>query len=665
MSYFYDAAGRQTASTDARGATTFFTYDAAGRLTRTDLPDGNFILVGYDTVGRRISSTDAEGNVTQYAYDPQGRLIAVTDALGAVTRYAYDQRGLQIAQTDALKRVTTYEYDNMGRRTARVLPQGQREEMTYNTIGQLTAHRDFNGQTIIRSYDAITSELLAIVAPSNHPSLALNHAPARYDFTYDVLGRRQTATVKNGIGSVLSGESYSYNVRSQLTGYAGSTGSIGYAYDAAGNRTGAKSGTPGGYDLSYDHDVLNRITDVYRGQEGIDPNATGLAAYNYDANGNLNGVGYANGVQHAYTYNTVNRLTDLGVRKVDLQSTSSAPVPLQGYSYQLNKNGHRTGISELSGRTVAHTFDKLHRLTAESITTSSLITGHSPLGTLAYSYDSVGNRQSRTTTGTVSQIIPSQTQSFTVNDRLTSDTYDANGNTTQSSTGVPPVSSATDTYSFDNKLIRRTTADGKTIDITYNPDGHRLTKFITQNGLTQRLHHYLTDFNNPTGYAQVIEEKDPLDTASPLRKVNLYGHDLIATESRSAGVSTASSIFYAYDGLGSVRSITDDTGDLHETYDYDAYGTLIGLARRSTSSEDLNTVDLSSPDLALRTPSSDYLFTGEQWDEDLGMYFLRARFLNANTGRFHTQDTFEGRTHKKYLTKTRFNNNNNPHDIVP
>jgi RHS repeat-associated protein len=228
--------------------------------------------------------------------------------------------------------------------------------------------------------------------------------------------------------------------------------------------------------------------------------------------------------------------------------------------------------------------------------------------------------------------------------RLTTDTYDANGNTLVSKeggTGVSPVSSSsvTDVYSFDNRLIRRTTPDGKTIDLTYTPDGHRLTKFITQNGLTQRLVHYLTDANNPTGYAQVIEEKQPLDTASPLKKVNLYGHDLISSEERGTGVSPVSSIFYTYDGLGSVRSITDTTGDIKESYDYDAYGTLIGLAKRNTTTGLLESSNLSStiPDL-----QSDYLYTGEQFDSDLGMYFLRARYLNTNTGRFHSQDTYEG-----------------------
>jgi RHS repeat-associated protein len=483
----------------------------------------------------------------------------------------------------------------------------------------------------------------------------------------DTLGRRTTATAKNKLGTLLSNETFSYDIRSQLTGYAGTTGSIGYGYDSAGNLAGTKSSTPGGYDVSYDYDALNRLTMVYRGQEGTDPTATQLAAYNYDANGNLNGTGYANGVQHAYSYNFLNRLTALNISSINNQQSSIGnhqSIPLQGYAYQLNKNGHRTQITELSGRTITNTFDKLHRLTAESISRS---VGVSPptssseaLGTLSYSYDSVGNRQSRTLTNAtpaLAALLPVQNHSFTVNDRLTTDTYDANGNTLVSKeggTGVSPVSSSpvTDVYSFDNKLIRRTTPDGKTIDLTYTPDGHRLSKFITQNGLTQRLVHYLTDANNPTGYAQVIEEKDPLAASSQeLKKVNLYGHDLISTEERGTGVSPVSSIYYAYDGLGSVRSITDTTGDLQETYDYDAYGTLIGLAKRNPISGLLESSNLSSaiPDL-----QSDYLYTGEQWDADLGMYFLRARYLNTNTGRFHTQDTYEGRngeplTLHKYL----------------
>ena len=104
-----------------------------------------------------------------------------------------------------------------------------------------------------------------------------------------------------------------------------------------------------------------------------------------------------------YTYNALNRLTGLGVRRVDIQSASSAPVPLQGYAYTLNKNGHRSQIAELSGRTFHNTFDALHR--------------------------------------------------------LTSDTYDANGNTTSSqgvaNSGSPSLLSPTSIRSITNLLLLR------------------------------------------------------------------------------------------------------------------------------------------------------------------------------------------------------------------
>jgi len=122
----------------------------------------------------------------------------------------------------------------------------------------------------------------------------------------------------------------------------------------------------------------------------------------------------------------------------------------------------------------------------------------------------------------------------------------------------------------------------------------------------------------------------------------------------SAGVppASSSSVFYQYDGLGSVRSITDENGDLKETYDYDAYGTLIGLAKRNATTGVLESSPTANNPSLLT--SSQYLYTGEQWDADLGMYFLRARYLSTNTGRFHTLDTYEGRngeplTLHKYL----------------
>jgi len=37
-----------------------------------------------------------------------------------------------------------------------------------------------------------------------------------------------------------------------------------------------------------------------------------------------------------------------------------------------------------------------------------------------------------------------------------------------------------------------------------------------------------------------------------------------------------------------------------------------------------------------------YLYAGEQFDADLGLYYNRARYLNCDSGRFWTKDVFEG-----------------------
>jgi RHS repeat-associated protein len=57
------------------------------------------------------------------------------------------------------------------------------------------------------------------------------------------------------------------------------------------------------------------------------------------------------------------------------------------------------------------------------------------------------------------------------------------------------------------------------------------------------------------------------------------------------------------------------------TYDHDAFGVLIHQTG---------------------TTPNNYLYSGEQFDPDLNLYYNRARYLNTSTGRFWTFDTDEG-----------------------
>jgi hypothetical protein len=117
----------------------------------------------------------------------------------------------------------------------------------------------------------------------------------------------------------------------------------------------------------------------------------------------------------------------------------------------------------------------------------------------------------------------------------------------------------------------------------------------------------VVDELNPSGYAQVLEEHVSLNSQPPsLGCCYTYGHALIS-EDRFNGSQWVPS-FYGYDGHNSVRYLTDANANVTDTYDYDAFANLIAQSSNS----------------GLATPNS-YLFTGEQYDAGLGLYYLRAR----------------------------------------
>jgi RHS repeat-associated protein len=70
-----------------------------------------------------------------------------------------------------------------------------------------------------------------------------------------------------------------------------------------------------------------------------------------------------------------------------------------------------------------------------------------------------------------------------------------------------------------------------------------------------------------------------------------------------------------------VRYLTSTSGDITDTYTYDAYGNLMASSGST---------------------ANNYLYCGEQYDPQLKFYYNRARYLNPDTGRFWTMDTFAG-----------------------
>jgi RHS repeat-associated protein len=345
-----------------------------------------------------------------------------------------------------------------------------------------------------------------------------------------------------------------------------------YLYDANGNLTNMWSGTIGGVTNVYQYDVLNRLTSV-KGDGGT------IASYGFDAVGNLQVGNFGNDVTNLYQYDRLNRLTNA--------VWSSGTTQLASFYYQLGLTGNRTNLNEtIHGTNHLHTwrYDQLYRLTNENINSVNV----------GYGMDAVGNRLSRTNNLTVDQ-----TFAYNTNDWLLSDTNDSNGNTTYSGTTA---------YQYD---VENHLTNFGLVAFGYDGDGVRVSKTV---GSTTT--YYLVDDRNPTGYAQVVEEWTASGGSPALTMVYNYGLSLI--DQRVPGSNPD---YFIFDGHGSTRILTDDTGTVINAFFYDAYGNMVAS----------NT-----------TPQTVYLYCGEQWDVNLLQYYLRARTYNPVTGRFWTMDTYEG-----------------------
>ncbi len=139
---------------------------------------------------------------------------------------------------------------------------------------------------------------------------------------------------------------------------------------------------------------------------------------------------------------------------------------------------------------------------------------------------------------------------------------------------------------------------------TYEYDylGNRTAK--NSNGVTTE---YVTDLSS--GYSQVLKAETDTDTVYYTR-----GFELI---SRKEGTTVS---YYIYDGSLSVRALTNEAGAVTDTLIFDAFGN----ATTKTGSSD-----------------NPYGFQGEEQDET-GLYYLRARYMDPATGSFTTMDTYGG-----------------------
>ena len=389
----------------------------------------------------------------------------------------------------------------------------------------------------------------------------------------------------------------------------------------------------------------------------------------FDLLGNLEQERLPNGDISDYTYDSLNRLTQLREFK-DVNANgvwdSGVDTLLSEYDYTLLADGKRASATETDANgnttTIDWLYDNLGRLTREvyDSTSDGYITD--------YAYDLVGNRLTKTTEHSPSaqdlatvlanpqSPIPNPdevvTSTYDANDRLlteaddkgTGDTftvygYGTNDSGTQQTSKVvhqglndqgTVVEQETYGYNLQGQMSQTVVdPDGTGLndteyDYKYDADEIRVSQAVTTDtnhdgslaDETPTTTKYVNDKNNPTGYSQVLEERDITGVT-----IKTYKVGLTVDTQQSSAIYGGGALFLLKDGHGSTRMLVDATGQplSGQVFAYDAFGIRLDTASALTT----------------------LLYSGEQTDAT-GLQYLRARYYNPNTGRFNSLDSYLG-----------------------
>jgi|GEM_PF-1972828 len=633
--YLYDSRGNHVFESDAQGAlindplglypgqindhgdTTRRTYDGLGRITRTtaDLRTGGAWTAdvteddAYDGDGRLVAVRDDNGNATRYAYDSQNRLLTRTYADGTVQRYTYDRNGNVIAFQDADGNRISSAYDALNR-------------LTRVDVQRATATQGTTLQT----------------------------------FSYDGLGRWLTMTDNNDPADPAddSAVSFRYNSQGRTVAEIQNGQVISSTYDGVGNRLSLTY--PGGQTINQTHDALNRLDTVQAAGS-----ATPIADYDTIGPYYLLRRTYGNGIRLSLGYDAAWRKTSVTERRV------ADGQLLAGFSYAYDRVSNRRyeQRAQEGGEGDAYLYDSLSRVTEVryGLADPAVITGPYDSAT-SFTLDGLGNRQQVTADGTTTPYLSNSVNAYTAIGGVVQ-THDANGNLTDDGR-------RTYRYDFANRLVaatvpllrpvaylplvltgRASAADlppnppstsselalnevkgqalparegevappslligeggrgesSVTIQFKYDALGRRVAK-VGPNGTTRYLYDGL----------RVIAEQDQ---AGATLATYVYGAELDEVLTMQRGGHT---YYYHRNSLGSVVALSDESGNVVERYTYDAYGA--ATVQDSRGGSQIHPSSVGNP----------YLFTGQRYDAETGLYDYRARAYDPARGRFLQRD---------------------------
>lgn len=539
-SYWYNAKGLPTKTTDPDGIEVESTYSTAGCLTGTRLGPSALGLWKYfacSTKGDTTEAWDARGeSLTKVTttYDAMRRPTQVSAPLGAVTKTDYDEEGrptlvqkrlyvggVEIWQQwrtgytatgqklwvkDPQNDLTLFGYDALDRKVAETAPTGDKSAFVYDLAGQLLQIRKAVG-------------ISCVGQPAGFPC-----EQAEQTFTYSPNGQKTSLTdARNNTTTFV----FDVHDRQLRTVFPDGTWEGSATYDKAGNVL--KFRTREGTFLARAFDNLDRRTT----ETGLWTDGTTVAntlqdwrmrtgSFSYTLAGRMLSAS-TDQVSKAWTYDTAGRPATHSATMAAWGSPAPPTTTAQSFIYGWDVAGNMTSLTYPGNLVATYSYDALNRMTG--VTTTGAVGASAALA-----YDTLSRRTSVTYGGN-----SSQTYAYELDDDLSSISHT-----------FPSETAANVSFSWTYDAMGRQVSETISNALyQYEPPAE-----ATAYGAATSLNQYPT----VAGFSYLYDRTgDGLDPAGPLLRdgVRDYYYDERRNLTKVALISNAASTDVDwFDGLG-------------------------------------------------------------------------------------------------------------------
>ncbi|MEW5745818.1 MAG: FG-GAP-like repeat-containing protein [Nitrospirota bacterium] len=575
-------------------------FDGLGRVikTRAEGPDSKIITrdTVYNQKGQvdRTSVSYFEGRETArwtlFKHDDFGRILDITNPDNTVVSTRYNQG--RTTFIDANNHVRVEEKDAQGRLVkveeyTGVYPNQALYATTayvYDVLSNLTNVIDAYGNETVITYDTLSRK--RSMTDPDMGSWVYNYDPnGNLSYQKDARGKEITFTYDE-----LNRIKLKHYVCTVCTGIK----DVEYRYDETFS-TNFKGRLTTVIDISgtekYFYDPLGRVKRTIKNVDGKDYSTEA----EYDPLGREKSIKYPDASIVSYRYNTGGFLSEVvgyaiysGYNALGQPGTINyANGVSTDYGYELLTNRLSSIITKTAAlveiQNIAYKYDNVGNIVEITDPNDS-----TPYGTVTYDYDKIGNITYNSQIGTYAYALDGTRPHAVVQTGGNSYSYDANGN-------MISRLGRTFTYDHDNRPTSMVYSGG-TVTFVYDYTGQRVKKAssIDPNIYIGRIYR-CTDTAGANCYKYIFAGKDRIAFKTP------------ANDTR----------FYHADHLGSSNIITKSDGTKSEEMYYYPYG-----ATRVESG----------------TTPVRHKFTGQEQDDETGLYYYGARYYDPHIGRFISPD---------------------------